>query len=390
MSVRGRHVPGPPVRHRAGRPAAQLPAGRPRHHARGAARRPAAEGALGRGLVDPSAARRVAHLRGPGRGAAGRAARHPGRRSWSRRARTSGPPRSSPHWRPAPARWPSRAPTRGAGPPASTGYAAAAGWRTWPSSGTSATRSPGTATGRRRRSCPMWPSRSWRPRSDPDRVHHLPDRRASSDARRVGTCRSGWPACSGCPPSGTPSCRRCTSPAPVPRSPGCGWPRTRSPPRGSTRGARGAHRAGRPSTSCRPRTCSPRTTCAGWPGRRRIRSGGASVDAALAELGARPWQRRLTVPASQRGPGRLTACLLPAVAALVAGDLEDHRIQTPNQRGRAREEDRRRHRRDHQQREQPHRVRPGRRPAGRPQPGGRAVAPVPASADRRTAGRGRC
>ena len=37
-------------------------------------------------------------------------------------------------------------------------------------------------------------------------------------------------------------------------------------------GARGAHEPRRRARGCRPRTCSPRTTCAGWPGRRPIRS----------------------------------------------------------------------------------------------------------------------
>ena len=90
---------------------------------------------------------------------------------------------------------------------------------------------PGQRTGHRRRSCRTSRSPSWPPRTIPIGPPRTGSP-ASSGGRRVGTCRSGWRGCSGCPPSGTPSCHRCTSRAPVPRSLACGRRRTRSPPPG--------------------------------------------------------------------------------------------------------------------------------------------------------------
>ena len=79
LPVRGGSAAPDAVRHRARGPAARLPPGRPGHHDRGAARRPAAQGALRVGLVDPAAAAGMADLRRPRRRAAARAAGHPGR-----------------------------------------------------------------------------------------------------------------------------------------------------------------------------------------------------------------------------------------------------------------------------------------------------------------------
>ena len=47
---------------------------------------------------------------------------------------------------------------------------------------------------------------------------------------------------------------------------------------------------GRPNSTSRSRTCSPRNTCAASRGRRPTRSPREAVGAALAALGARPWQ----------------------------------------------------------------------------------------------------
>ena len=70
----------------------------------------------------------------------------------------------------------------------------------------------------------------------------------------------------------------------------------RRPPAGARAG--GDDRAGRASTSCRSRTCSPPTTCAGCSGRRRPpASDGALAEAVAAQLrglGARAWQIELT------------------------------------------------------------------------------------------------
>ena len=111
------------------------PAGRPRHDARGAARRPAAEGALRVGLVDPAAAAGVADLRRPGRGAAARAARPAGRPARRRPASGTGPSRSSRRWSPARACRRSRGRTRGGVRRGSTRCAPGAGSATSPSSG---------------------------------------------------------------------------------------------------------------------------------------------------------------------------------------------------------------------------------------------------------------
>ena len=79
MPGRGRPAPGLAVRHRAGRPAARLPAGRAGHPGRDGARRADEEGALGRRLVDAAAARAVAGVRRARRRGARRAARGAGR-----------------------------------------------------------------------------------------------------------------------------------------------------------------------------------------------------------------------------------------------------------------------------------------------------------------------
>ena len=81
MPQRGRPVPHEAVRHRARRPAARSPARRPGHAGRDAARLPDGQGALGRGLVDPSAARAVAGVRRPRRRGPRRAARGARRRA---------------------------------------------------------------------------------------------------------------------------------------------------------------------------------------------------------------------------------------------------------------------------------------------------------------------
>ena len=93
---RARAAAAAPVRHRAGRPAAQLPARRPGRADRGAARLPDAQGALGRRLVPASASRAVADVRRARRRAAGRAARRAAPTSSTRPASASGPSRSSP------------------------------------------------------------------------------------------------------------------------------------------------------------------------------------------------------------------------------------------------------------------------------------------------------
>ena len=85
------------VRHRARRPPARLPPGRPGDAGRDAARLPDAQGALRRRLVDPAAARAVAGVRRPRRRGAGRAARRARGGARGRRARPSGRGRSSTH-----------------------------------------------------------------------------------------------------------------------------------------------------------------------------------------------------------------------------------------------------------------------------------------------------
>ena len=117
--------PGGALRHRARRPAARLPPGRPGHAGRGAARLPAAQGALGGGLVDAPAARALAGVRRARRRAARRAARRrwraqlveAGKREWARAGVrltcVALPP-------------PNRDPSRGVVPPGCTGSAAAA------------------------------------------------------------------------------------------------------------------------------------------------------------------------------------------------------------------------------------------------------------------------
>ena len=90
------------LRHRARRPAARLPAGRPRHDDRADLRRPAAQGALGRRLVDPAAADATgcATPRSTSSCWSSCATRWPP--SSTSRASGRGPSRSSPRWSPGP------------------------------------------------------------------------------------------------------------------------------------------------------------------------------------------------------------------------------------------------------------------------------------------------
>ena len=81
LPQRGRPVPDEALRHRARRPPARLPARRPGHAGRDPARLPDGQGALGRRLVDPSAAGAVAGVRRPRRRGPRRAARGARRRA---------------------------------------------------------------------------------------------------------------------------------------------------------------------------------------------------------------------------------------------------------------------------------------------------------------------
>ena len=142
--------------------------------------------------------------------------------------------------------------------------------------------------------------------------------------RAAGTSRGSTAAGrSGTPPAGSPRSTRVAAldehELPDPgaraptgrRSPAPGPTATRSPPAGSRSPARRS--ASWPSsTSSRSRTCSRPTTSAGCSGPRRATRDpdalAAAVAAALAELGARPWQIELTGPVvTQRHPGRRQA-----------------------------------------------------------------------------------
>ena len=286
-------VPRTPVRHRARRAVAELSAGRPRHHARGAARASGCSRSTRPPTGRPGRSRGLADLRRARRRAAGRAARRPGRASSWRPARTSGPAEE----------FAALAAGAGAPPPVREDP-----WR----------RTSGMHKVRTRRQL-AYVAELWYARDEiaRDRTGRRPDpaRRRDHRAGHRGAIRiarhlpdPGVPAPPGAPlrrgvvpgshgaaPSGNPSCRRCTARARDRRRPGCGRPRTRWPPSGWP-GARGAHRPGRRARAAggEPAHARPRaparlaTARAAQPG---------AVDAALAGYGARPWQRRLTLPA---------------------------------------------------------------------------------------------
>ena len=249
------------------------------------------------GLVDPPAAARVVDLRRPGRGAAHRAARPSGRRSWSAAGKDE---------------WAAQefaALAAGAGPPAEPrvdpwrrtsgihrvrtrrglAYVAAL----WRARDEIARARPGAGqdpAGRGHQRA----GRTWSDRTDPA-ISGSP----ISPGVRPGTTRPEWVAGLRRTPTREPSCRCCTCPAKVRPSPAVG---DQGP---------GGGRATRPGSA----RCSPTLAAEldvpvenlltpdyvrrlAWSPPDPLSAD--SVDAALAELGARPWQRRLTVPFSAR------------------------------------------------------------------------------------------
>ena len=250
------------LRHRAGRPAARLPAGRAGHAGRDAARLPDEEGALRRRLVDAAAARAVAGVRRPRRRGARRAARRAGRASWSRPARTSGRARSSTHLRGFDARRPRRAVAaylRAApGPRAPRCSAPSA------SCGRPATSSPGERDvtpgpdhpRRRDRRGRAWRCRPTSADAAGDQGLPRPRRRALRRplGRRRSRGRASMPEDdlpARAPRDRRPAARRAPGPS-----------ATRSPPSASTLARDGDRRAVRGARASRPRTCSPPTPCA--------------------------------------------------------------------------------------------------------------------------------
>ena len=95
LPQRGRPVPHAALRHRARRPPARPPARRAGHAGRDPARLPDGQGALGRGLVDPAAARSRGSSTPPSTSRCSSSCARCSAPSWSRPARTAGPPRSS-------------------------------------------------------------------------------------------------------------------------------------------------------------------------------------------------------------------------------------------------------------------------------------------------------
>ena len=121
--------------------------------------------------------------------------------------------------------------TRGGVRRESTRCAPGAGWRTSPRSGRPGTRSPASWTARPAGSWPTSGSASWPPPAA--RAGPRCGRSPPSPGGRPGASRpTGWRRWSRCRRCGSRSCRRCTWPATVRRRPGCGRPRTRSPPPG--------------------------------------------------------------------------------------------------------------------------------------------------------------
>ena len=284
-------VPRTPVRHRARRPAARLPAGRPRHHDRGAVRRPAAQGALGRGLVEPAApdewltyaaldVELLVELRDA---LAAQLVEQP--------ASGSGRSRSSRRWWPGPACPPSPGPTRGGARPGSTRCGPGAGSR--------------------------YVAELWYARDEIARRLDRAPGKILPDARdqRAGRARHSpaGPRCGRCrrsprrqakrfEPNWLPRSRRAAARAetelPPLHLPSDGPPQARlwaaKDPGAAARLARRPRGAGatrRASWTCRWRTCSPPTTSAGSPGRRPPSS-------------PRSRRRRAAPPAP--GPGSVT------------------------------------------------------------------------------------
>ena len=156
MPGRGRAGTGRALRHRAGRPAARLPAGRAGHAGRDAAGLPDEEGALGGRLVDPAAARTLARVRRARR----RGARSSCARSWPRELHEAGQGRvGAPGVRRAARLHPGRPrSSRGGVRRGSTGCADAGCSAPSASSGRPATSSPASATSRRAGSSATTPS----------------------------------------------------------------------------------------------------------------------------------------------------------------------------------------------------------------------------------------
>ena len=291
------YQPAEAVRHRAGRAAARLPAGGARHHARGGARLPAGEGALGRGLVGAPAARGDAQVRGARRRGADRAARRP-RRAASRAGQGRvGPPGVRRHR----GRSPAAAPRRPVAPHVRDSQGAdQAGARGRPRAVADAgTRSPATPTSRRGGCSATRPSSTPRGPRPPSRrrpgARSLTGSAASTRGTRASTPTAGRPRCSAPASSATRSCprsaarRRCL--ARRPRTAG------RSATRPRRRGSRPrARRSGSLATAHR----LPIENLLPPDALRRLAweppdpATAETITAALAAYGARPWQAELT------------------------------------------------------------------------------------------------
>ena len=296
--------PTPAVRHRAGRPAGRLPAGRARPAGRGGARAcrwrrgtPRSTGPPGRcpsrGCATPrSTSRCWSSCATRSRRCSPSRASSSGRGRSSRRSSRADPPRA-------------RGSTRGGARPGCTGSAAGASWPSSARCGRPATRWPGGATSPPAGCCPDTAivdaalaspdlgRRRWR-RSPPfngQRTRrNLPywwDAVEAAARAARGRAAAAEPA--------RPTRRRRPGPGPT---------ATRRRPPGWPRHARRSRRSPT-STACRWRTCSPPTPCAGCAGSRPPTCRPAGVDAVLAGLGARPWQASSPSPRSR---GRSSVC----------------------------------------------------------------------------------